>query len=162
MQKLLHQRSMMIWGILLLSGYLMSFYYLDNQGWLLISWASIGLVAIATKYILRTMHPTKRNRTIDLLWYGLIGLGLILSYLEYIRGVNLPITMLNGWFYLGAIGYFATAYVTRKRYCRSLGVLYLCAGASLYLVDLNHAILLSGLYFFMLCMFDAGLYARAK
>lgn len=162
MQKLLHQRSMMIWGILLLSGYLMTFYYLDNQGWLILSWASIGLVAVATKYILRTMHPTKLNRQVDKLWYGLIGIGAILSYLEFVRGINLPINMLAGWFYLVATGYLATSYLVHKKYCRSLAVLYFLAGLSLNLLDLNHAILLSGLYFFVLCMFDAGLYGRAK
>ncbi|MCC7289081.1 hypothetical protein IT414_01670 [bacterium] len=161
MQKRLYQKIMIVWGVLILAGYLTSFYYLDSPGWLLASWLSVGLVGIMVQYLLGGTR-TKTDRWIQWLWISIVVGGSILTYLEYSGIFRLLTGMLHGWFYMCAGGYVLTGWLEQKKYYLSVASLYVIAGLSLYLFDLDHAILASGVYFFVLCVLDTFLSEKSR
>lgn len=159
MNKRLYQKIMIAWGVLILAGYLTSFYYLDNPAWLLASWVSVITVGIMVQYLLGGTHG-KKNKIIQWTWIIVILGGSLLTYLEYIGAFHFLSGSLHGWFYMCASAYILTGWLEKKSYYYWLSALYITAGLSLYLFDLDHAILASGMYFFGLCVLDAYLFGR--
>lgn len=161
MNKRLYQKIMIVWGVLILAGYLTSFYYLDNPTWLLASWVSVIVVGIMVQYLLGGTRG-KKNKVIQWAWIAVVLGGSLLTYLEYTGVFRLLSGSLHGWFYMCASAYMLTGWLEKKPYYFYLAVFYVAAGLSLYAFDLDHAILVSGMYFFGLCVLDAYLFGRKE
>jgi len=155
-----YQKILGTWGIIITIGYIASWPLLSQPMYLLVLWATVAIIGLGVQVWLGFARDIK-SIIIQLVWVGIVLLGLVLTYAELRLGIKLGLHgMASGWFFLVSSGMLITSII----YKFNLSYILLCilyAGVGVGIafggLDLQVEIYVAAAAFFVLCMLDAFL-----
>ncbi len=152
-----YQKILIIWGILLFIGYLLSTVLFSNPILFFGKWFVIGVVGLIVQFKLGGFKSTS-TKWIQALWLVVVLGGIFLNIFEY-RGV-IPLfggSPFIGWPLAIAFAYLVIAIIYKLNVSYLiLTLLYLVFAAVVFMIsNFNLALIVSGTFFLVLCVGDA-------
>jgi hypothetical protein len=157
-----YQKVLAAWGIILLVGYILSVWLFQNITYFFAMWFALTIIGLLVQFKFGGFKE-KSSKWIQGLWIVVILGGIVLNIFEYMGTIPLfGGNPMIGWplAMIFAYGVIAIIYKLNVSYLL-LALLYLVFAGVFMITDFNLGLIVSGIFFLVLCSVDALLEGSA-